>query len=80
MIVRKLEPTDNRMYFLGEQFLQTGNLMTEDQILQRMEAVTEEDVAKNAVSVLDGGEMCVALHTSKKEGKRMSNLLESLDV
>ena len=80
MIVRKLEPTDNRMYFLGEQFLQTGKLMTEDQILQRLEAVTEEDVARSAVSVLDRGKMCVALHTSKKEGKRMSSLLESLDI
>jgi predicted Zn-dependent peptidase len=80
MIVRKLEPTDNRMYFLGEQFLQTGKLMTEDQILQRMEAVTEEDVARSALSAFDGGKMCVALHTSKKEGKRMSKFLRSLDI
>jgi predicted Zn-dependent peptidase len=80
MIVRKLEPMDNRMYFLGEQFLQTGNLMTEDQILQRMEAVTEEEVAGSAVDVLEVGKMCVALHTSKKDGKRVSRLLASLDL
>jgi predicted Zn-dependent peptidase len=79
MIVRKLEPTDNRMYFLGEQFLQTGKLMTEDQILQSMEAVTEEDVARCASNTLVAERMCTALHTSLKAGRSISKSVASLD-
>lgn len=79
MIVRRLEPMDNRMYFLGEQFLQTGNLMTEDQILQRLEAVTDQDVERTAESTLNQGKMCVALHASHEEGSRVARFVESLD-
>jgi predicted Zn-dependent peptidase len=79
MIVRKLEPMENRMFFLGEQFLQTRSLLTEDQILQRLEAVTEQDIIRSANSTLNQGKMCVALHTSKEEGGRTVRLVESLD-
>jgi predicted Zn-dependent peptidase len=79
MIVRKLEPMENRMFFLGEQFLQTRSLLTEDQILQRLEAVTEQDIIRSANSTLNQGKMCVALHTSKEEGGRTARLVESLD-
>lgn len=80
MVVRKLEPMENRMFFLGEQFLQTGKLFTEDQILQRVDAVTEEEIMKSANSILNQGKMCVALHTSKREGSKVARFVESLDL
>jgi predicted Zn-dependent peptidase len=79
MIVRKLEPMDNRMYFLGENYLQTGKLQTEDQVLQRIEAVTQEDVERLAGTTLNQGRMCVALHASQEEGSRVARYVESLD-
>jgi len=79
MIVRKLEPMENRMYFLGEQYLQTGSILTEDQMLQRMEAVTDEDVERVAQSTLNQGKMCVALLASDEEGGKVVRYVESLD-
>jgi predicted Zn-dependent peptidase len=79
LIVRKLEPMENRMFFLGEQYLQTKKLMTEDQILQKMEAVTEEDMARSAVEILDPKRMNLVLHMAKKEGSAMARSLGSLD-
>jgi predicted Zn-dependent peptidase len=79
MVVRKLEPMENRMFFLGEQFLQTGKLLTEDQILQRVEAVTEKEIMKSAEATLDYKRMCVALQTPKESGARAAQFVQSLD-
>jgi predicted Zn-dependent peptidase len=79
LIVRKLEPMENRMFFLGEHYLQTKKLMTEDQILQKMEAVTEEDMARSAEEILDPKKMNLVLHMAKKEGSALARALGSLD-
>lgn len=79
MIVRRLEPIENRMFFLGEHFLQTGSLVTEEQLLQRLERVSEEDLARIVQSTLNQGRMCVALHASQEEGSRVARSVEALD-
>ncbi|HUL38832.1 MAG TPA: pitrilysin family protein [Methanomassiliicoccales archaeon] len=79
MVVRKLEPMETRMFFLGEQFLQTGKLLTEDQILKKVDAVTERQLMETAQGMLRPGKMCAALHMPKGEGARISRVVESMD-
>lgn len=79
MIVRKLEPVENRMFFLGEVFLQSGKLMTGAQILEQLEKVTEEDVERIAQTMFNQGKHSIALNAPKKEGRALSKELESLD-
>ncbi|MEM0448599.1 MAG: pitrilysin family protein [Methanomassiliicoccales archaeon] len=79
MIVRKLEPVENRMFFHGEHFLQTGSLLTEEQMLQRLEMVKEEDVLKIVERMLNAGKLCLAIHASPEEGSKVARLAESLE-
>lgn len=79
MIVRRLEPVESRMFFLGEAFLQSGTLMTREQVLSKLEVVQQQDVEKVAQTTLDQSKLCVALHASQEEGSRIARDLKSLD-
>jgi len=79
MIVRKLEPVESRMFFLGEAFLQAGALMTREELLAKLEGVSQDDVERMARTMLDQGKLCITLHASQEEGSRMAREVKALD-
>jgi predicted Zn-dependent peptidase len=79
MIVRRLEPVENRMFFLGETYQQTGKPMTSAQMLAKLESVTEEQAERVIGQVFDASKMCVALHCADKDGKKISGTISGLD-
>jgi predicted Zn-dependent peptidase len=79
MIVRKLEPVESRMFFLGEAYLQAGALMTREQVLGRLERVKQDDVERVAQTLLDQAKLCITLHASQEEGGRIARDVKSLD-
>ncbi len=79
MIVRKLESAENRMFFIGQTFAQTGEALSSDEVLERIDGVREEDITRVAVRLLDRRKMCIALHASKKDGSRIAKGIAGLD-
>lgn len=79
MIVRRLESAENRMFFVGQLFAQTGKAMSSDEVLERIDGVTEEDIMRVAEKLLDREKLCVALHASKKDGGRIAKRIADLD-
>ena len=79
MIVRKLESAENRMFFLGQTFAQTGRALSSEEVLERIEGVKEEDISRVAEKLLDRSQLCIALHASKKEGGRIAKSVTDLD-
>jgi predicted Zn-dependent peptidase len=76
--VRHLESTDNRMVRLGEMFMATGEALSAEETLRRMDAVTEEMIVKSANDLLVRDKLSIALHAPRKESeaavKNLSNL------
>jgi len=79
MIVRKMESAENRMFFLGQTFAQTGKALSSEEVLARIEGVKEEDISRVAEKLLDRSQLCIALHASKKEGGRIAKNVTDLD-
>ncbi|HXZ23904.1 MAG TPA: pitrilysin family protein, partial [Methanomassiliicoccales archaeon] len=80
MIVRRLESSvENRMFFLGEVYLQTGKALTGEQVLDRVGKVTEEDVARVGESLLKRENMGLALHANGKSSKGVIDQLSAVD-
>ncbi|MDD1769986.1 MAG: insulinase family protein [Methanomassiliicoccales archaeon] len=80
MIVRRLESSaENRMFFLGESYLQFGRPITGDEVLGKIESVTEEDVLRVGKSMIDRKKLGLALYAEQRPGKRIAKNLESLD-
>jgi predicted Zn-dependent peptidase len=79
MIVRKLESAENRMFFLGQTFAQTGLALSSDEVLARIDGVKEEDISRVAESLLDRRKLCIALHASKKDGSKIEKNIADLD-
>ncbi|HVO77394.1 MAG TPA: insulinase family protein, partial [Methanomassiliicoccales archaeon] len=80
MIVRRLESSaENRMFFLGESYLQYGRPITGDEVLAKIEAVTEDDVLRVAKKMIDRKNLGLALHAEQRRGKKIAKGLESLD-
>ncbi len=80
MIVRRLESSaENRMFFLGESYLQFGRPITGDEVLAKIESVTEDDVLRVAKIMLDRNKLGLALHAPQRPGKKIAKGLESLD-
>ncbi len=80
MIVRRLESSaENRMFFLGETYLQYGRPITGDEVLGRIESVTEDDVLRVAEKMIDRKKLALALHAEQKPGKKIVRKLEALD-
>jgi predicted Zn-dependent peptidase len=80
LIVRRLESSaENRMFFLGEAYLQYGRPTTGDEVLDKIEAVTEEDVLRVAKKMIDRKKLGLLLYAEKKPGKKIAKSLESLD-
>ncbi len=77
--VRRLESTEARMVRLGEMFMSTGNVLTADETLHKMDEVTEEQVVRMAERLMDRSKLSMALHAPGKESERAARNLEDLD-
>ncbi|MDW5564108.1 MAG: pitrilysin family protein [Methanomassiliicoccus sp.] len=78
--VRRLESTESRMVRLGEVFMASGEVLTPEETLCRMEAVTEESVLKVAQQVLVRNKLAIAMHAPGKESEVQARSLEDLDM
>ena len=79
MIVRKLESAENRMFFIGQSFAQTGKAVSSEEVLDRIDGVKEDDISRVAERLLDRSKLCIALHASKRDGGRIARNVADLD-
>jgi predicted Zn-dependent peptidase len=79
MIIRRMESAENRMFFLGQTFAQTGKALSSEEILDRIDGIKEDDIAKVAKVLLDRKKLCIALHASKKDGAKIAKNVADLD-
>jgi predicted Zn-dependent peptidase len=77
--VRRLESTEARMVRLGEMFMASGEAITPEETLRRMDLVTEEDVLKAAERLLVREKLAVAMHAPKNESEVQAKNLADLD-
>lgn len=77
--VRRLESTEARMIRLGEMFMSSGEAVSPEETLRRMDAVSEEDIIKVASQLLDRGRMCMAMHAPGTESEAAMARLADLD-
>ncbi len=77
--VRRLESTEARMVRLGEMFMASGEAITPEETLRRMDMVTEEDVLKAAERLLVREKLAVAMHAPKAESEGQAKNLADLD-
>jgi predicted Zn-dependent peptidase len=78
-MVRKLENTESRMYWLGEHYMMTGEVMPLAQILGDFDQVTEEDVVRVSNELFKRNRLCVVLHSPGAQGKQIAKNIKSLD-
>lgn len=77
--VRRFESSEARMMRLGESYMATGKVTSIEDLLEKMDAVTEEDVSKIADQLLDRSKLSIAIHAPEKESKKAVKSLEDLD-
>jgi predicted Zn-dependent peptidase len=78
-LVRKLENTEQRMYWLGEHYMLTGKVEPLNQIMEDFEKVTEEEVVRVANELFKRNKLCVVLHASGSQGKQIAKNIKALD-
>ncbi|OPY31306.1 MAG: Peptidase M16 inactive domain protein [Methanomassiliicoccales archaeon PtaU1.Bin124] len=79
VFLRKLESTENRMYWLGENHMLTGKVKSLQEMVEEFESITEEDVVKTANEVLKVKKLCMAIHAPEKEGKELAKNIRGID-
>jgi predicted Zn-dependent peptidase len=79
MFVRKLEDTEDRMYWLSEQYHLRKEAKGVDESMREFMDVSEEQVLKAANDILRPKRMCIALHMPEKEGRRSAREMRALD-
>jgi predicted Zn-dependent peptidase len=77
--VRRLESTETRMIRLGEMFMATGEALTAEETLRRMDEVTEEMIIRSAEKLMTRDKLCLALHAPGKESETAAASLADLD-
>jgi predicted Zn-dependent peptidase len=77
--VRRLESSESRMIRLGEMFMSTGEALSAEEQLRRVDAVTEEDIVKDAETLMVRDKLCIALHAPGKESTKAAKDLADLD-
>lgn len=77
--VRKLESSEARMIRLGELYMSTGEAVSAEETLRRMDAVTEEDVLRSVNELMRRDRLCVALHAPGKESEAAAASLQDLE-
>jgi predicted Zn-dependent peptidase len=78
-LVRKLENTESRMYWLGEHYMMTGEVMPLGQILEDFDGVTAEDVVRVSNELFKRNKLCVVLHAPDAQGKQIAKNIKTLD-
>ena len=79
VFLRKLESTENRMYWLSENHMLTGKARTINDMVQDFEDITEEDVIKTANEIFKVKKLCMAIHAPEDAGKQLAKNIRSLD-
>lgn len=79
MLVRKLEGTDNRLYWQGEHYILNGELADMERSLVEFEQVTKEDVIRVSNELFQRKRMCATLLAPEKQGKMAARRMQSLD-
>jgi predicted Zn-dependent peptidase len=77
--VRKLESSESRMVRLGEMFMSTGEAVSAEETLRRMDEVTEEDIASVCDDLMRREALTITLHAPRKESEKAAQNLEGLD-
>jgi predicted Zn-dependent peptidase len=78
-MVRKLENTESRMYWLGEHYTQTGEVMPLGQVLEDFDKVTSDDVVRVSNELFKRNKLCVVLHAPGVQGKQIAKNIKTLD-
>ena len=78
-LVRKLESTESRMYWLGEHFLMTGEVTPLGQVLEDFDKVTEDDIVRVSNELFKRNKLCVVLHAPGAQGKQIAKNIKTLD-
>jgi predicted Zn-dependent peptidase len=78
-LVRKLENTESRMYWLGEHYMMTGEVMPLGKILEEFDKVTAEDVVRVSNELFKRNKLCVVLHAPETQGKQIAKNIKTLD-
>ncbi|QLH75221.1 MAG: insulinase family protein [Methanomassiliicoccales archaeon] len=79
MFVRKLESSENRMYWLAESYTLTGKVKTITEMIEEFNKVTEEAVLQAADDLMKVSKFCVALHGPEKECKQLAMKMKGMD-
>lgn len=75
LLVRKIEPTESRLFHLGEFYVMTEKLPTEAEIISQLEKVTEEDVKKTIEKIIVRDKMSVAIYgTTEKQNSTIESI------
>jgi len=77
--VRRLESTEARMFRLGDLYLSTGSVMSPEETLDRLDAVTEEDVMRICHTIVDRKDLCTVIHGPKEQGERAAADIQDID-
>jgi predicted Zn-dependent peptidase len=78
-LVRKLENTESRMYWLGEHYMTAGEVVPLSQILKDFDKVTAEDVVRVSNELFKRNKLCVVLHAPGPQGKQIAKNIKALD-
>jgi len=78
-LVRRLEGTDNRLYWYGERYMIHGELADSERMLAQFERVSMEDVIRVSNEIFQRKKMCATLLAPEKEGREAARRLQSLD-
>jgi predicted Zn-dependent peptidase len=79
LFVRKLESSENRMYWLMESYTLTGEAKTIMETIDEFNKVDEETVMQAANDLLKVSKLCVALHGPEKESKKLAMDMKGID-
>ncbi|MFA5312575.1 MAG: pitrilysin family protein, partial [Methanomassiliicoccales archaeon] len=79
IFVRKLESSENRMYWLAESYTLTGEVRTIPEMIDEFNKVDEGSVMQAADDILKVNKLCVALHGPERESKKLAMDMKGMD-
>jgi len=79
IFVRKLESSENRMYWLMESYVLTGKARAITDMIEEFNKVDEEAVMQAANDLLQVNKLCVALHGPETESKKLAIDMKGMD-
>lgn len=79
MFVRKLESSENRMYWHTENYMLTGKVRPLTELVEEFENVGEEDIIKAANEMFKVKKLCMAIHAPEDDGKELAKNIRGID-